>query len=102
MKAHGYSLRRRLTPSKIPQSARREENGDAPNPAERPERPDEEKAAGGPGDLAVMCAPHVDDRHTNCEHPNEEHDDEPRSPVGERERCVQEDREDDERNVCGL
>src|SRR2546430_9976451 len=37
-----------------PQSARREDEGEAPEPAERPECPDEEEAAGGHGDLAVM------------------------------------------------
>ena len=42
-----------LAPSQIPQSARREHDGDAPKPAERPECPDEEEAAGGLGDLAA-------------------------------------------------
>src|SRR5436853_4612468 len=46
-----------LAPSQTPQSARREEEGEAPEPAERPECPDEEEAAGGLGDLAVMCPP---------------------------------------------
>src|SRR5271154_6737917 len=48
-------------PSQIPQSARREDQGEAPQSAERPECPNEEKAAGGFGDLAVMCPPHVHD-----------------------------------------
>src|SRR3984893_2915355 len=48
-----------LAPSQTPQSARREDEGEAPEPAERPECPDEEEAAGGLGDLAVMCPPHV-------------------------------------------
>src|SRR6202022_2293616 len=52
-----------LAPSQTPQSARREDKGEAPEPAERPECPDEEEAAGGLGDLAVMCPPHVDDGH---------------------------------------
>jgi hypothetical protein len=43
-----------LGPSQTPQSARREDEGEAPEPAERPECPDEEEAAGGLGDLAVM------------------------------------------------
>src|SRR5205814_6221366 len=43
-----------LAPSQAPQSARREDEGEAPEPAERPECPDEEEAAGGLGDLAVM------------------------------------------------
>src|SRR5271166_6689558 len=34
-----------LAPSQAPQSARREDEGEAPEPAERPECPDEEKAA---------------------------------------------------------
>src|SRR5215831_7654412 len=45
----------RPAPSQIPQSARREDQGEAPQPAEGPECPDEEKSAGGFGDLAVMC-----------------------------------------------
>src|SRR3982750_3317498 len=44
-------------PSQIPQPARREDQGEAPKPAEHPEYPDEEKAAGGFGDLAIMCPP---------------------------------------------
>src|ERR1700675_2469641 len=47
-----------LAPSQTPQSARREDEGEAPEPAERPECPDEEEAAGGLGDLAVMSRPH--------------------------------------------
>jgi len=43
----------------VPQSARREDEGEAPEPAERPECPDEEEAAGGLRDLAVMRPPHV-------------------------------------------
>src|SRR5262249_507647 len=53
--------------SQIPQSARREDQGEAPQPAERPECPDEEKAAWGSSDLAVMCAPHVNNGHGCCE-----------------------------------
>src|SRR2546429_7826117 len=60
-----------LAPSQTPQSARREDEGEAPEPAERPECPDEEEAAGGLGDLAVMCPPHVDDRHA-CRERSEE------------------------------
>src|SRR5437660_3720412 len=52
VRAHGLP---RLAPSQTPQSARREDEGEAPEPAERPECPDEEEAAGGLGDLAVMC-----------------------------------------------
>src|SRR6266851_7432552 len=66
-----------LAPSQTPQSARREDEGEAPEPAERPECPDEEEAAGGLGDLAVMCTPHVDDRHACREQPDEQHDDVP-------------------------
>src|SRR5256885_296679 len=51
----------RLAPSQTPQSARREHEGDAPEPAERPECPDKEETARGLGDLAVMRPPHVDD-----------------------------------------
>src|SRR6266511_6089929 len=89
----------RLAPSQTPQSARREDEGDAPEPAERPECPDEEEAAGGLGDLAVMCPPHVDDGHGCREQPDEQHDDVPRSPFGEHECPVQEDREDEQRSV---
>src|SRR5262245_3180943 len=64
----------RLAPSQAPQAARREDEGEAPKPAERPERPDEEKAAGGPGDLAVMRPSHVDDGHACREQPDEQHD----------------------------
>src|SRR6202790_1933808 len=72
-----------LAPSQTPQSARREDEGEAPEAAERPECPDEEKAAGGLGDLAVMCPPHVHDGHGYREQPDEQHDDVPRSPFGE-------------------
>src|SRR6266852_9074027 len=72
-----------LAPSQTPQSARREDEGEAPEPAERPECPDEEEAAGGIGDLDVMCPPHVDDGHACREQPDEQHDDVPRSPFGE-------------------
>ena len=72
----------RNRPSQTPQSARREDEGDAPEPAERPECPDEEEAAGGFGDLAVMCPSHVDDGHARREQPDEQHDDVPRSPFG--------------------
>ena len=84
-----------LAPSQTPQSARREDEGEAPEPAERPECPDEEKAAGGFGDLAVMCPPHVHDGHGCREQSDEQHDDVPRSPFGEHERPVQEDHEDE-------
>src|SRR6267378_3450294 len=88
-----------LAPSQTPKSAGREDEGEAPERAERPECPDEEEAAGGPGDLAVMCPPHVDDGHACREQPDEQHDDVPRSPFGEHERPVQEDREDEQRHV---
>src|SRR5277367_3551050 len=70
-----------------------------PQTAERPECPDEEKAAGGLGDLAVMYPPHVNDGHGCCEQANEQHDDVPRSPFGEHKCPVQEDREDEQRSV---
>src|SRR5437588_10298989 len=60
-----------LSPSQTPQSARREDEREAPEPAERPEYPDEKEAAGGPGDLAVVCSPHVHDRHRCREQPDE-------------------------------
>jgi hypothetical protein len=88
-----------LAPSQTPQSARREDEGEAPEPAERPECPDEEEAAGGLGDLAVMCPPHVDDGHACREQPNEQHDDVPRSPFGEHQRPVQQYHENGQRNV---
>src|SRR6202522_4141964 len=87
------------TPSHTPQSARREDEGEAPEPAESPKCPDEEKAAGRCGDLAVMCPPHVDDGHGCRQQSDEQHDDVPRSPFGEHERPVQEDRQDEQRNV---
>src|SRR6266403_5359190 len=88
-----------LAPSQTPQSARREDEGEAPEPAERPECPDEEEAAGGLGDLAVMCPPHVDDGHACREQPDEQHDDVPRSPFGEHQRPVQQHHENGQRNV---
>ena len=88
-----------LAPSQTPQSARREDEGEAPEPAERPECPDEEEAAGGLGDLAVMCTPHVDDGHGCREQPEEQHDDVPRSPFGEHQRPVQQHHENGQRNV---
>src|ERR1051325_6485655 len=48
-------------PSQVPQSARRKDHGDASECAERPECPHEEEAAGGRGDLGIVCAPHVND-----------------------------------------
>src|SRR5437773_12221515 len=88
-----------LAPSQTPQTARREDEGEAPEPAERPECPDEEEAAGGVGDLAVMCPPHVDDGHACCEQPDEQHDDVPRSPFGEHECPVQQHHENGQRNI---
>jgi hypothetical protein len=55
-----------LAPLRAPQSTRREDEGEAPERAERPECPHEEEAAGGLGDLAVVCPPHVDDGHACC------------------------------------
>src|SRR5205814_4315076 len=75
-----------LSPSQTPQSARREDEREAPEPAERPECPDEKEAAGGLGDLAVVGPPHVHDGHGCREQPDEQHDDVPRSPFGEHER----------------
>src|SRR5689334_699310 len=89
-------------PRKAPQPLRREDESQAPEPTERPERPDEEEAARGLGDLAVMSPSHVHDGHGYREQPDEQHDDVTRSPFGEHERPVQEDREDDQRNVRGL
>src|SRR5882724_2622776 len=86
-------------PSQIPKSARREGQGEATQPAERPECPDKEKASGGFGYLAVMCPPHVNDGHGCCEQSDEQHDDVPRSPFGEHECPVEEDREDEQRSV---
>src|SRR5262249_59916365 len=45
------------TPWQVPQSARREDDGAAPEPAKRPQCPDEEEAASGLHDLGVMCPP---------------------------------------------
>ena len=86
-------------PSQTPQSARREDEGEAPQPAERPECPDEEEAAGGLGDLAVMRPPHVHDGHGCREQPDEQHDDVPRSPFGEHQRPVQQHHENGQRSV---
>src|SRR6266481_8806980 len=88
-----------LATSQTPQSARREDKGEAPEPAERPECPDEEEAAGGLGDLAVMCPPHVHDGHGCCEQSDEQHDDVPRSPFAEHECPVEEEHEDEQRSV---
>ena len=89
----------RLAPSQTPQSARREDEGEAPEPAERPECPDEEEAARKLGDLAVMCPPHVHDGHGCREQSDEQHDDVPRSPFGEHQRPVQQHHENGQRNV---
>ena len=88
--------------SQAPQSTRREHDGDAAEPAERPEGPNEEEAAGRPGDVAVMRPLHVHDGHGHRQQPDEQHDHVPRSPLGERERPVQQDREDDQRGLRGL
>ena len=66
-----------LAPSQIPQSARREDESDAPKPAERPECPDEEEAAGGFGDLGVTNPSHVHHGHGRREQSDQEHDDVP-------------------------
>src|SRR5262249_15084544 len=97
-----WSLQRHLllpAPWQVPQTAHREEARAAPEPSERPECPDEEEAASGLGDLGIMCPSHVDDGHACGEQPDEQHDDEPRSPFGENERPVQQDGEDEQRNV---
>src|SRR5262249_52960830 len=64
-------------PWQVPQSARREDDGAAPEPSERPECPDEEEAASGLSDLGIMCPSHVDDGHACGEQPDEQHDDVP-------------------------
>src|SRR5260370_24926548 len=75
-----------LAPSQTPQSARREDEGEAPEPAERPGCPDEEEDAGGLGDLAVICPPHVDDGHGRRGQPGEPPDSRPLSPCRQRHR----------------
>jgi hypothetical protein len=70
-----------------------------PTPPRGPEGPDEEEAAGGLRDLAVMRPPHVDDGHGRREQSDEQLDGVPGPPFGERERPIQEDDENDERSV---
>src|SRR5262249_20575021 len=96
------SLFRGSPSSQSPQSPRREYEGKAAQPAERPECPDEEEAAGGPGNLGVMCPPHVDDRHGRREQPDDQHDDVSRSPSSKHQGPVEEDDEDEQRRVRGL
>ena len=76
--SHGRSC-----PSQAPQSAHREDDGDERGHAERDDRPDEEEAAGGLGDLAVMCPRHVEDGNKQPKERPEEYYDVPRSPSGE-------------------
>src|SRR5271170_1385998 len=77
-----------LCPSQAPQSAHREDDGDERGHAERDERPDEEEASAGLGDLAVMCPRHMEDGDKQPKQRPEDYYDVPRSPSGEHYRSV--------------
>src|SRR5215210_2961594 len=91
-----------MAPTQAPEPARREDKGQTPETAERPEGPDEEEASTGFGDLAVMRPPHVHYGHGCREQPDEQHDDVSRSPLGEHQRPVQENDQNEQRSVRGL
>ncbi len=77
-------------PRQAPQSAHREDDGEERGHAERDDRPDEEEASTGPGDLAADTLPrHVEDGDGQRKERREKDDEVPRSPFGEHQRSVQ-------------
>jgi hypothetical protein len=72
-----------------PQSARREDGRQSPGRAKREERPDEEERP-----ALRHVHPPVDDGHARGHESAEEHDDAPRSPLGQHERPIQQDDQD--------
>ena len=76
----------------LPQSARREDDGEQPGNAEREECPDKEEGTVGLGDRSADSRPlHVDDRHDQPKERPEEDYDVPRSSFGKPQRSVQPD-----------
>src|ERR1700722_706325 len=83
----------------LPQSARREDEGEERGNAEREECPDKEEGPAGLGDRSANSRPlHVDDRDDQPKERPEEDDDVPRSPFGQHQRSVQPDDQDWHRN----
>ena len=87
-------LRRATGLLQAPQSARREDDGEEPEPADRKQRPDEEEVSAGigepAGDADALPA-HVDVGDDQRKERQEEHDYVPRSPFGKHQRSVQPD-----------
>src|ERR1700733_5835780 len=74
----------------LPQSARREDDGEERGNAEREECPDKEEGPAGLGDRAADSRPlHVDDRNEQPKERPEEDDYVPRSPFGQHQGSVQ-------------
>src|SRR5262249_30642229 len=78
--------------SQAPQSARRKDEGEESDHAERDECPNEEERSARVGDAtagAHTLPAHVDDGDAQRKERQEEIDDVPRSPFDEHQRCVQ-------------
>src|SRR6185369_2310185 len=72
----------------------REYHGEATGDAERHEGPDEKEAPGRRGDRGSEPVVSMDDGHAQRCEPAEEHDDVPRSPLGEQQRSARHEEQD--------
>src|SRR6185436_2049334 len=80
---------RRVAPrTHTPQSACREYHGESSGHGERHQRPDEKEASGRPGNGRSESIVPVNNWHGERDEPAEEHDDVPRSPLGEQQRSA--------------
>ena len=83
----------------LPQSARREDDGEERGHAEREECPDKEEGSAGLGDRSADSRPlHVDDGDEQPKERPEEEDDVPRSLSGQHQRSVQPDDQNGQHN----
>src|SRR6516225_6844553 len=83
----------------LPQSARRENDGEERGNAEREKCPDKEEGSAGLGDRSADSRPlHVDDRDEQPKERPEEDDDVPRSLSGQHQRSIQPDGQNRQRN----
>lgn len=87
----------RLVPSQVPESARREDDGEDCGHADREERPDPEEFSAGVGDPAAYKSypSHVDVGNGRPKQRRDENYDVPGSPSSEHQRCVQPDDHDE-------
>ena len=83
-----------LAPLRVPQSAHREDDAEAPDHAEREKRKKEEEASAGLDGVDDSRSPQVDGGHAGSKDPYDECDDVPRSPFREHQRSVQQDDHD--------